>query len=62
MFLFYFICLLGWSGKSPLLLRQFIGLLYQLWIGYDDDYYYYYYDFGAISGMDRWKGKQKYPV
>jgi hypothetical protein len=38
---------------SPRSLRQFIGALYQPWI-IDGD------DFGAISGMNAWQGKQKY--
>jgi hypothetical protein len=38
---------------SPLLLRPFIGLLYQPWM-IDRD------DCGAISGMNEWQGKLKY--
>jgi hypothetical protein len=38
---------------SPLLLRPFIGLLYQLWM-IDGD------DCGAISGTNEWQGKPEY--
>jgi hypothetical protein len=38
---------------SPLLLRPFISLLYQLWM-IDGD------DCRAVSGMDEWQGKLKY--
>jgi hypothetical protein len=37
---------------SPLLLRPFIGLLYQPWMTDDDD-------FGAIGAMNDWQGKLK---
>jgi hypothetical protein len=37
---------------SPLLLQQFISLLYQPWMTDGDDY-------GAVSGMNEWQGKQK---
>jgi hypothetical protein len=39
---------------SPLLLRSFIGLLYQPWVIDGDDY-------GAISGMNEWQGKPNFP-
>jgi hypothetical protein len=39
--------------RSPLLLRPFIGLLYQHWM-IDDD------DCGAVGGMNEWQGKPKY--
>jgi hypothetical protein len=38
---------------SPLLLRPFIGLLYQPWMVDGDDC-------GAVSGMNEWQGKQMY--
>jgi hypothetical protein len=40
---------------SPLLLRPFIGLLYQPWMRDGDDC-------GAVSGMNEWQGKPKYSV
>jgi hypothetical protein len=47
-----FICEAG-VEPSPLLLRPFIGLLYQQWV-IDGD------DCGAVGGMDEWQGKPKY--
>jgi hypothetical protein len=38
---------------SPLLLRSFIGILYQPWMMYVDDC-------GAVGGMVKWQGKSKY--
>jgi hypothetical protein len=38
---------------NPLLLRPFIGLLYQPWM-IDGD------DCGAVGGLDEWQGKPKY--
>jgi hypothetical protein len=40
---------------SPLLLRSFIGLLYQPWM-IDGD------DCGAVGGMNEWQDKPKYWV
>jgi hypothetical protein len=39
--------------SNPLQLRQFIDLLYQLWMIYNDDC-------GAVSGMNDWQGKLRY--
>jgi hypothetical protein len=39
---------------SSLLLRPFVGLLYQPWM-IDGD------DFGANSGRNEWQGKPKFP-
>jgi hypothetical protein len=49
----YFVFIYG-AGVEPsaLLLRPFIGLLYQPWLIYSDDY-------GAIGGMNEWQGKPK---
>jgi hypothetical protein len=41
---------------SSLLLRPFVGVLYQPWMMTDGD------DCGVISGMNEWQGKQKYSV
>jgi hypothetical protein len=38
---------------NPLLLRQFIGLLYQPWMRDGDDC-------GALSGINDWQGKLRY--
>jgi hypothetical protein len=50
-----FILFIYGSGVEPsaLLLRPFIGILYQPWM-IDGD------DCGAISGMNEWQGKPKY--
>jgi hypothetical protein len=39
---------------NPLLLRPFIGVLYQPWMVDGDNC-------GAINGMNKWQGKPKYP-
>jgi hypothetical protein len=50
----FFILVWGWSGPSPLLLRPFIGLLYQPWMIDDGD------DCGTIRGKNERLGKRKY--
>jgi hypothetical protein len=47
-----FISAAGMEG-NPLLLRPFVGLLYDPWLIVGDDT-------SAISGMNEWQGKSKY--
>jgi hypothetical protein len=55
LFHFWFLFLYGLGVEaSPLLLRPFIGILYQLWI-IDGD------DSAVICGVNDWQGKLKYP-
>jgi hypothetical protein len=53
--LFYsFIYLWGWSGTKSSITAAIIGLFYQLWM-IDGE------DCGAISEMNEWQRKPKYP-